>query len=338
MMLHASLLVLACLCLSASVSTAFLATSPSSSAPIRSKKSSSSLLVSSSANEGHLQVSRPDGSTHKLSYRVVRPMNLSSQQAAPIVALHGGPSVPSNYLYPLEDVVPYRSIVFYDQLGCGKSDQPTDITQYSIEDSVEDLKVLLKKLGVRRFHLYGQSYGGILAFEYMKSVASSSSKDEDAECLSAILSSASTNVAQIEGEFVRLLDELKKTHSKDDGEELTEEELEDLFRTNHQCRIPEMPLQLKEAYANAGTVWRGTDAIEDYVATPPEEDASRMPSSLIMRGEYDFVSEECIEPWKSVFNTKFLKYKTMKGCSHHGLYEDGATYGELIDSFCAEYD
>lgn len=63
--------------------------------------------------------------------------------------------MPSNYLYPLEDVVPYRSIVFYDQLGCGSSDEPKDISQYSIEDSVQDLKVLLKKLGVRRFHLYG---------------------------------------------------------------------------------------------------------------------------------------------------------------------------------------
>ena len=205
---------------------------------------------------------------------------------------------------------------------------------------MQDLKVLLKKLGVRRFHLYGQSYGGILAFEYMKSVASDSTtnNEDDAKCLSAILSSAPSNVAQVEGEFVRLLDELKKTHSKDDGEELTDAELEALFQTNHQCRMPEMPPKLKEAYANAGTVWRGTDAIKDYVASPPAEGASRMPSSMIMRGEHDFVSEECIEPWKSVFNTKFLRYKTMKGCSHHGLFEDGATYGELIDSFCAEYD
>ncbi|KAL7450687.1 hypothetical protein ACHAWC_002563 [Mediolabrus comicus] len=131
--------------------------------------------TASSANEGCIQVSRPDGSEHQLSYRIVRPMSLSSAQAAPIVALHGGPSVPSNYLYPLEDVIPYRSIVFYDQLGCGKSDEPKDINKYSIQDSVEDLKVLLKKLGVRRFHLYGQSYGGILAFEYMKSVAATNS-------------------------------------------------------------------------------------------------------------------------------------------------------------------
>ena len=325
---------MACLCLSRTVAKAF--NLPDAAPPISTHKSSSSSSLHA-ANEGFVQVSRPDGSEHKLSYRVVRPMSLSSAQAAPLLALHGGPSVPSNYLHPLEDVVPYRSIVFYDQLGCGKSDEPTDINQYSIQDSVNDLKVLLKKLGVRRFHLYGQSYGGILAFEYMKSVASSSNED-DAKCLSAILSSAPTNVAQVEGAFVRLLDELKKSNSKDDGKDLTDAELEDLFRINHQCRMPEMPPKLKDAYANAGRVWRGTDAIKDYVAAPPDEDASRMPSSLIMRGEHDFVSEECIESWKSAFNTKFLRYKTLQGCSHHGLFEDGATYGELIDSFCAEYD
>lgn len=306
------------------------------SAPI----SSSSLHAAT--NEGFVKVTRPDGSEHQLAYRVARPLSLSSAQAAPLVALHGGPSVPSNYLHPLEDVIPYRSIVFYDQLGCGKSDEPTDVHQYSIQDSVEDLKVLLKKLGVRRFHLYGQSYGGILAFEYMKSVASSETSneghDDDAKCLSAILSSAPTNVAQVEGEFVRLLDELKKSNKKDEKEELADAELGELFRVNHQCRLPEFPTKLKDAYANAGSVWRGTDAIKHYVASPPNEGSSRMPSALIMRGEYDFVSEECIESWKSAFNTKALRYKTLQGCSHHGLFEDGATYGELIDSFCSEYD
>ena len=71
----------------------------------------SSALSLSSTNEGFLTVPRKNGKDYQLAYRVVRPMALSSQQAAPIVTLHGGPSVPSNYLYPMEDVVPYRSIV-----------------------------------------------------------------------------------------------------------------------------------------------------------------------------------------------------------------------------------
>jgi len=265
-------------------------------------------------------------------------MSLSSRQAAPIVALHGGPSIPSTYLYPLEDVVPYRSIVFYDQLGCGRSDEPMDKSLYSIEDSVEDLKALLKHLGVRRFHLYGQSYGGILAFEYMKSLAASSTGDDDSsdgvECLSAILSSAPTNIPALETEFGRLYENL----SPPGGQSLSDAELDELFRQNHQCRTPEMPTILREAYENAGTVWSGIDAIAEYVAHPPPEGTARMPSAMILRGEYDFVAEESVNGWKDAFNTPFLRYKTLEGCSHHGLFEKGTVYGEIIDSYFGEYD
>lgn len=229
--------------------------------------------------------------------------------------------------------MPYRSIVFYDQLGCGKSDEPRDVNLYSIEDSVSDLKVLLKKLGIRRFHLYGQSYGGILAFEYMKSMASS--PDEDCKCLSAVLSSAPTNVQEIEKEFVRLVEELTPAG---DESAISDAEMDELFRRTHQCRLPEMPPILADAYANAGSVWRGTEAIADYVAQPPPEDAARMPSSLILRGEFDFVSDASVEGWKDAFNTQFLRYKTLEGGSHHGLLENGALYGEIVDSYFAEYD
>ena len=63
-----------------------------------------------------------------------------------------------------------------------------------------------------------------------------------------------------------------------------------------------------------------------------------MPSTLIMRGEYDFVSESSVEGWKDAFNTQFLRYKTLEGCSHHGLLENGKLYGEIVDSYFAEYD
>ena len=99
-------------------------------------KSLHAFKSTNTANESYIQVSRSNGlMTHQIiAYRVVRPMNLLSRQAAPIVALHGGPSIRSNYLYPLETIVPYRSIIFHDQLGCGKSDQPMDILLYSIRD------------------------------------------------------------------------------------------------------------------------------------------------------------------------------------------------------------
>jgi hypothetical protein len=97
------------------------------------------LMSSVACRDGEMSVPRrteqesseQDAQTTKeyaLRYRIFRPMSLSSQQAAPVVVLHGGPSVPSDYLYPLVDVVPYRSMIFFDQIGCGRSSVPTDLS------------------------------------------------------------------------------------------------------------------------------------------------------------------------------------------------------------------
>jgi proline iminopeptidase len=287
----------------------------------------SSLDSSIPCNDGNIEVSRTLNETdysYRLAYKLFRPMSLSSRQAAPIVVLHGGPSVPSNYLYPLVQAVPYRSILYYDQLGCGASDQPTDMNAYSIEKSIDDLELLLAKVGVRRFHLYGQSFGGILAFEYLKRCAERQKSTIDQQgCLSVILSSTPTDVRKVEQEAARMIEQLAKP---------------ELFRETHQCRTPEMPQPLVDAYANAGTVWRGTSAIQEYVATKVSENALRMPSGLVMQGEHDFVTPACTQDWKDLFNSRSIREKVLKGCSHHGLLENGALYGDIVDSFFSEYD
>jgi proline iminopeptidase len=231
-------------------------------------------------------------------------------------------------LYPLEQHVPYRSIVFYDQIGCGRSSEPSGPSSYSIDWAVDDLEFLLQKLGVRRFHLYGQSFGGILAFEFLKRQAERKTNDEDG-CLSVVLSSTPTNVKQVQMEANRLVAALEVAENGDVAE---------AFRLAHQCRTPEKPQPLVDAYAKAGTVWRGTTAIADYDAHPPSTDASRLPSAMVLRGEHDFVTQSCVEGWKDAFDHKFVRLKVLAGCSHHGLLEHGALYGDTVDSFFAEYD
>jgi proline iminopeptidase len=296
-------------------------------------------LRAATTNEGEVTVCR--GQTEcKLAYRIVRPMSLSSRMAAPVVVLHGGPSVPSDYLYPLEQHVPYRSIVFYDQIGCGKSSEPTDPVLYSIDAAVDDLEALLRKIGLKRFHLYGQSFGGILAFEFIKRLSErlSDASSSSVECLSVTLSSTPTCVQLVEQEADRLVAAL----DTDTDDETPSISVAERFRLQHQCRTPEMPRALADAYAHAGTVWRGTRAIADYQAapSPPSETvkARRMPSCMVLRGEHDFVTEPCVEGWKKCFNHKFVRYKTLEGCSHHGLLENGPLYGDVVDSFFGEYD
>ena len=60
-------------------------------------------------------------------------------------------------------------MLFYDQLGAGDSDEPRDTSLYSTAKSAQDLHTLLHHVfgtdsveNMSRYHLYGQSYGGLL--------------------------------------------------------------------------------------------------------------------------------------------------------------------------------
>jgi proline iminopeptidase len=87
--------------------------------------------------------------------------------AGTIVTLHGGPGGTHDYLSPFADLASrgYR-VVFYDQLGCGRSELPADEGAYSIDRDVEDLEAFRVALGIERMHLVGSSYGGLLAIAY----------------------------------------------------------------------------------------------------------------------------------------------------------------------------
>src|SRR2546425_3874548 len=50
----------------------------------------------------------------------------------PLLVLHGGPGAPSYYLEPLERLGDDRPVVFYDQLGCGRSDIPSDTSLWNV--------------------------------------------------------------------------------------------------------------------------------------------------------------------------------------------------------------
>lgn len=75
----------------------------------------------SSFDEGHVTVSRAESDKFSLYYRMYN----KHDTTIPLVVVHGGPSLPSQYLYPIVDIVHNnKPILFYDQLGCGKSDEP----------------------------------------------------------------------------------------------------------------------------------------------------------------------------------------------------------------------
>lgn len=86
----------------------------------------------------------------------------------PLLVLHGGPGVPHDYLKPLGALGKDRPVVFYDQLGCGHSDQPHDSTLWTLPRFVQELAAVRRELHLDQVDLLGHSWGTVLAFEYLR--------------------------------------------------------------------------------------------------------------------------------------------------------------------------
>jgi L-proline amide hydrolase len=86
----------------------------------------------------------------------------------PLLCLHGGPGASHDYLESLDAMAATgRRVIYYDQLGCGKSATPSNPSMWTVELYVEEVDVVRKALGLEHIHLLGQSWGGMLAMEYM---------------------------------------------------------------------------------------------------------------------------------------------------------------------------
>jgi proline-specific peptidase len=85
----------------------------------------------------------------------------------PLLCLHGGPGAAWDYFEPLEAVAETgRRIIFYDQLGGGNSDVPSDLSLFSVTLFLEEIDVVRQGLGLNQLHILGHSWGGMLAMEY----------------------------------------------------------------------------------------------------------------------------------------------------------------------------
>jgi proline iminopeptidase len=70
-------------------------------------------------------------------------------------------------LNPLAALADERPVIFYDQLGAGRSDKPTDGTLWRVERFVEELRRLRTELRLDEVHILGHSWGAMLAVDYM---------------------------------------------------------------------------------------------------------------------------------------------------------------------------
>ncbi|OGX89607.1 proline iminopeptidase [Hymenobacter lapidarius] len=87
-----------------------------------------------------------------------------------VLLLNGGPGSTHEYFECMESFLPKEGIefIYYDQLGCGLSDNPKDTSMWSLPRYVEEVEQVRQALNLTKdnFYLLGHSWGGILAAEY----------------------------------------------------------------------------------------------------------------------------------------------------------------------------
>ena len=100
-------------------------------------------------------------SGHRLYYKTI-----GEPSKGTVLCLHGGPGGSHWSAINMADIAPsgYK-VVWYDQLGCGKSERLANYSDCTIEKASDEVEGVRQELGLGTCHLWGYSYGGCLALQ-----------------------------------------------------------------------------------------------------------------------------------------------------------------------------
>ncbi len=133
-------------------------------------------------------------------YRIYGDRNESGK--LPLLCIHGGPGGSSRDLLPLRAIAETgRRVILYDQLGGGHSSLPEPHPElWTVDLFVREVDAVRQALGLERVHLFGHSWGGVVALTYTLT--------RPRGVASLTLASTMASFPQFVCETYRLLDEL----------------------------------------------------------------------------------------------------------------------------------
>lgn len=219
----------------------------------------------------------------------------SDQEKTPLLILHGGPGAPHDYLENLEGLASdTQTVIFYDQLGCGRSDHPDDPSLCQVSRFADEVGTMRQELGLRQVHMLGQSWGGMLAIEY--------ALRQPTGLVSLILSNTTSSIPLWVKEANRLREELppeinatllqhEMVGTTSDPEYI---KAMDVFYTRHVCRISPMPEFVQRTFDQMGFVYNYMNGPSEFHVIGVIKDWDRTDRlaeihvpTLILSGRYD---------------------------------------------------
>jgi proline-specific peptidase len=266
---------------------------------------------------------------------------LGPQEGTPVLILHGGPGAASDYMHPLaERLADHRPVVVYDQLGCGRSDQPDDTSLWTVDRSVAEVDQVRAALGLERCHLLGQSWGGWLGIEYM------ARGTRGVERL--VLASTSASIPEFMAGARGLIEELPEPHrtvlielgAKEQYDHPDYVAAVDVFYHRHLCRADPWPEALLRSSAqmdgnqvyltmNGPTEFDVIGRLREWDRTA---DLGRIDvPTLVTCGRYDEITPSCSETiTRGIPDARMHVFERSAHCAH---LEEPDDYARIVEAF-----
>ncbi|OBG96127.1 proline iminopeptidase [Mycobacterium sp. E3251] len=262
----------------------------------------------------------------------------------PLLVVHGGPGLPHTYLRSLERLADEREVIYWDQLGCGKSECPSNPELWTMQRSVAEMDAVVAGLRLNRFHIFGNSWGGMMAQQYALDVPSGAA--------TLTISNSIASIPQFSEMVARLKSELDPaTQSAIERHEAAgttyTAEYQNAIRTwneTYLCRVRPWPPELLEAFANMGAdIFETMFGPSDFhiVGTIRDWDvfdrlaAITLPT-LILAGRFDeCVPEHMWDMHRRIAGSRFVFFEES---AHMPFIEEPAKFDSVMRDFLRQHD
>jgi proline iminopeptidase len=262
----------------------------------------------------------------------------------PLLALHGGPGGTSCRFEVLAPLARERPIIFYDQLGSGRSDHPTDTSLWNVPRFVQEVDAVRKALKLDTLHLLGHSWGGALAAEYM--VAAKPTGVVSVIFSSPLISTPRwiADADSLRAELpLAIRDVLDAEEKKGTLDSPAYKAATDSFYARHVTRLP-VPTEPRCAgVAGNDTIYqqmwgptefKSTGSLKTWTRAADMDDIAQ--PSLFIGGEFDEARPKTLEEFRRTMRNAQLV--VIPGAAHAAMREKPTEYLAALRAFLARVE
>ena len=270
--------------------------------------------------------------------------------ALPLVVLHGGPGMAHDYVRNLAALADEtgRTVVHYDQVGCGRSSHRSDAPEdfWTPQLFVDEFANLVAALGLDRYHLLGQSWGGMLGAEIAvrrpRGLASLAICNSPAS-MALWVEGANALRAELPAEVREALDRHEADGTVEDPEYV---DATRVFYERHVCRVVPTPQDFVDTEAQMlaePTVYHTMNGVNEFFVTGTLADwtiVDRVPGigvpTLVIAGEFDEATPSTWRPF--VDGIPDVTTHVFPGASHCTHLEQPEAFRAVVAAFLHEHD